>query len=81
MDINEKKTSYTPSQKRAIQKYRRAHPQKAKENSKTCWSRWYANEENKKAHNKRCLERYYRKKEEKRKEAIAIQETLGKSPF
>lgn len=81
MDINEKKTTYTPAQKRAIKKYRETHPEKAKQSNNTCWSRWYSKEENKKRHNQKCLERYYRKKEEARKNSIALEQTLAKSPF
>jgi len=77
---NEKKGTYTAAQKRAIDKYRRTHPEKAKESNKSCWSRWYSKEENKKAHNKRCLERYHRKKEEAKKARLTM-ETLAKSPF
>lgn len=81
MDQDDKKTTYTPAQKRAIEKYRRTHPEKAKKSNNSCWSRWYSNDENKKRHNKKCLDRYYQKKEEAKKNSIAIQETLAKSPF
>tara|TARA_R110000803_G_scaffold147478_2_gene213042 strand:+ start:6427 stop:6678 length:252 start_codon:yes stop_codon:yes gene_type:complete len=83
MDNQPAKSSYTPAQKKAIDNYRQAERniQKIRGMSRESWNRWYQNEENKKRHNKSCLERYYRKKEEAKKQAIALQETLAKSPF